>query len=127
MRRSEQAWLVAGFLVCATILGIPYLTADYSALESTGVVWGWGLAVLFVAALLVRLIGRPPTLLAALAPVAALLAVVILRIIMDVAIDPTDHSLWPLEIVIAGFLGGAASLMGALVGAGLSRLVRKDA
>jgi hypothetical protein len=48
---------------------------------------------------------------AALVP-AGVLAFVALRIVVDTALDPTSHNLWPFEIIIFG--GGALATMGAL-------------
>jgi hypothetical protein len=48
---------------------------------------------------------------AALVP-AALLGYVLLRIVVDVARDPTSHNLWPFEIAQAGV--GSVAFMGAL-------------
>src|SRR3546814_2793134 len=44
---------------------------------------------------------------AAMVP-AALMAFVVLRIVVGVAIDPTSHNLWPFEILMAG---GLASVL----------------
>jgi len=121
---AQMVWLGAAWLVPTIVLGVPYLSAEYSELESTGVVWGWGLLVLVAVALLVCAVGRTPMVLTALATTAGLLTVVWVRIWMDVAVDPTDHNLWPFEIVIAAGLGGIASAAGAMVGAGIGRLVQ---
>lgn len=48
---------------------------------------------------------------AALVP-AGVLAFVALRIVVDTALDPTSHNLWPFEIIIFG--GGALATMGVL-------------
>ena len=40
----------------------------------------------------------------------AIMGFVVLRIVIDLARDPTSHNLWPLEIVLAGLVSTA--LMG---------------
>lgn len=39
-----------------------------------------------------------------------LMGFVVLRIVVETAIDPTSHNLWPFEILIAGAIGGCAML-----------------
>src|SRR3546814_12877482 len=46
---------------------------------------------------------------AAMVP-AALMAFVVLRIVVGVAIDPTSHNLWPFEILMAGRLASGLVL-----------------
>ncbi len=46
---------------------------------------------------------------------------VILRIIVEVAGDPTSHNLWPFEIVMAGMVTLPAAIIGGLVGFGFKR------
>lgn len=113
---TQRLWQAGAFIVPAVVLGVPYLAADYSNLEGSGVVWGWGLLVIAAVALLARAVGRLSLLLALVLPASALLAVVAVRIVIDTALDPTSHNLWPFEIVIASFLGGIAALVGGLIG-----------
>lgn len=113
---ARPVWAASAFLLPAVVLGVPYFMADYSQLEGAGIVWGWGLLVVGGTAGLARGIGRVAFPLAAIAPAAALLAVVVTRIVADTALDPTSHNLWPLEIVIASFTGSFSAVTGALLG-----------
>lgn len=47
---------------------------------------------------------------------------VALRILVDTSGDPTSHNLWPVELVIAGFLGVACAGAGASLGVGTARI-----
>src|SRR3546814_18428404 len=51
---------------------------------------------------------------AAMVP-AALMAFVVLRIVVGVAIDPTSHNLWPFELLMAGGLASVLVLALGLV------------
>jgi hypothetical protein len=45
----------------------------------------------------------------AAATIVAVMAFVVLRIVFDVARDPTSHNLWPFEILMAGALSVVAA------------------
>jgi len=53
---------------------------------------------------------------------AIMMAFVVLRIVIGVAIDPTSHNLWPFEILMAGAMSagvtGLLSVLRKLTGAG---------
>lgn len=121
--RTAPVWLVGGLVVSGVVLGVPYLLASYDSLEGTGVVWGWGPLVLLAVSFVLAAFGRVPLLAAAAVTTGSLIAIVIARIVVDVAGDPTSHNLWPLELVIAGVIGGVASLAGASLGMLTGRLL----
>jgi hypothetical protein len=52
-------------------------------------------------------------------------AVVMARVVVDGLRDSTSHNLWPLEVVIATFVGGAAALIGVLLGSAVLWLWRR--
>lgn len=54
---------------------------------------------------------------------AGLMAFVVLRIVVDVARDPTSHNLWPFEILLTGALSGAI-MLAAVVARKLARVTR---
>ena len=114
--RARWLWVLAAFVVPVVVLGVPYLSVTYSQLRYSGVVGWYGTLVLGATALAARLLGRVSLPLAIVVPVAALLSVVAARIVMDVSVDPTDHNLWPFEIVIAAGSGGFGSALGGLAG-----------
>ncbi len=43
-------------------------------------------------------------------------SVVMVRVMVDCSRDPTSHNLWPFELIIAVFVGGAAALAGSALG-----------
>ena len=115
--------LAAGFVAGLALMGIPFWTLPYNNQEFPypGQVLGMiGLAVV-TALLAVSGVTSPKrifwTMLAAF-PVA-----VAIRVAVEVAQDPTDHNLWPFELIYAAVVSLVAVVPGLLVGA----LVRKVA
>jgi hypothetical protein len=51
-------------------------------------------------------------------------AVVLLRVVIETAADPTSHNLWPFEVVIGAGVGALVALAGALAGIGFEWLAR---
>ena len=91
-------------------------TRPVSAVESLGVgALMWGMVALGVCGFVLPLRAlwrwRGGWRVAAMLP-AALMALVVLRLIIGTTIDPTSHDLWPFEILIAG--GLSALIMAAL-------------
>ena len=118
-RSASTWWWVAGATTLVTLVyGTVYWTTPYSDLDIGSVT----LAVYAAAALpvvVLRALGVAPFLLSAAVSPAGLVGVVIVRVAVDVSTDPTSHSLWPFEIVIAGVVGA----FWGLVAAGLGELV----
>lgn len=122
-------WLIANrlklaFLIGATSVGIPFWMVPYQKLNVPDALYGPGLAVVFLFALLLRATGtsafwRTSHVMAAAVPVA-----VIVRVIVEVVIDPTRHNLWPLVLAIAAVVGYASAVPGAVVGHLVLRLRR---
>jgi hypothetical protein len=111
-------WVSVSVVLSTVVLGVVYWASPYSDTDISTVVG----PVLFIAMLPVvalRATGVAPFLLSAAAGAASVVAVVMLRVIVDVSNDPTSHNLWPLEIVIAGVLG----MLAGLVAAGLGEVV----
>lgn len=86
---------------------------------------GPGLGVVVLAAALSSAIGAASFVRCTLIVGAAVPAAVMARVIVECAIDPTDHSLWPLELMIALVLGLACSGLGAGTGV-LIGMLRKS-
>ncbi len=88
----------------------------------------WGMMALGIVGLVVPVVAtckwKGGWRVAAMVP-AALVGFVILRIVVDTAIDPTSHNLWPLELAMVGALSGGLMLVLAaarwLAGAGRRR------
>jgi hypothetical protein len=123
-------WSVRGIplalVVCAAttaVMAVPYWTADYARVRDDGIFgWFWLVALaLVLGTFLAGAVSEAPlwvvlpTMLVC-APVA-----VVGRVVLDTAVDPTSHSLWPIEI----FLAGIMSIPPTCLGVGLAWLVRR--
>jgi hypothetical protein len=105
-----------GFVAAFVAVGIPYWRVPYSQVSLPNALYGLGLAVVFVAAAaLCWRFGsgfRAATAAAGAAPPAAVLA----RVVIETALDPTSHNLWPFEVAIAVTVGLLVASLGAVVG-----------
>jgi hypothetical protein len=115
-------WLVSGFAAGLLMTGIPFWLLPYNAdfLADPGVRLGFvGLAV--VTAMLaiggIARLGRIFWVTLAAFPVA-----VMIRVIVETAQDPTDHNLWPFELIFAAVVSLVAVGPGLLIGAIVRRL-----
>ena len=122
MIERRTLWLTAGFAAGLLLTGIPYWRLPYNAdYFADPLVLGGFVALAVVAATLVA--SRATSVGQALGvTVAAFPAAVMIRVVIDTAKDPTDHNLWPFELIIAAIVSLAAVLPGLLVGAIVRRL-----
>ncbi len=90
---------------------IPY--AEISLLERTFIL-RWLMAAV-IAGFAGRWFARYPVPRTALLVSAGFAVAVIGRVIVDTMADPTDHNLWPFEVVIALVVGAVGALAGALL------------
>jgi len=105
-------------------VGVPYWLLPYGKLNLPNALLGPSLFVVIVAATLSCAIGSASFRKSVAIVGASVPAVVLLRIVADVAGDPTTHNLWPLELMIASLLGGASSAIGAATGLLTAKLIR---
>jgi hypothetical protein len=125
VKQRAMVVLAVAFVACVLVLGLPNWTLSYSELNQHNPMYGWGLAVLFVFAAVIRGAGLAGFL-STWATMAAVLPVITMtRVVYDTAIDPTSHNLWPFELVIAVVVGMAVTLVGAFAGTLLARPRRK--
>lgn len=130
MRPRFSLWLVGAFVVSFFAVGIPYWRVPYSEVSLPTTLMAAGLVVVVLAAAVVRFLGRHGFLASLLVVALAVPAVVIARVAVDTARDPTSHNLWPFEVFIAWMVGLLASLVGVALGsvpALLARGAGKDA
>lgn len=115
MRRNlvvGLTWLVAFLAVGLPYWSIPYGSVNLpNALPVLGLLVVGGVALFLVASTRLSL-GMSTGILGSTVP-----AVVLVRVIVEVAGDPTSHNLWPFELVIAGVSGVVVAGAGALIGA----------
>jgi hypothetical protein len=105
-----------GFVAGLIAVGIPYSLIPYSKLNLPNALLGPQLIVV-VAAAAVLCATRGASFRDSVAIAGASIpAVVVMRLIVDVALDHTTHNMWPFELVIAVLLGGACSAAGAAIG-----------
>ena len=119
MSRSPRPWpaLAAALVPTFLVLGVPYWSVPVGELSLPSSLPGAGLVLVALAALGLCASGRVPFLLACPLAAAAVPAVVFARVVVDGMREPTSHNLWPIELVIAGFLGLACAVPGAALGA----------
>ena len=125
MRNRQQSILAAAFFVTGTVAGIPYWQIPYAKAGLPDSIFGLGLLIAFFASAIIRYALHIPLVRVCLTIGIAIPTVVMLRVIVEVARDPTSHNLWPLEIIIAAAIGLGVSFLGALLGTGASFLVRR--
>lgn len=106
--------------VCAIVVLLPYSMRLDAGEELPDALYGVGLWGVAFAAMFARWRLGMSLLPAALAAGAGVPLAVLCKLVWDLVRDPTSHSLWPFELVIAAVIGAAAALVGVLVGWGLS-------
>ena len=124
IRAGRLGWLAgAGIGVVVLVLGPIVHPLDANYLIPTH----WRLALLATGAASMAgafVLGRRwrDALRWAVALAAGLLSAFLIRLVMDIAHDPTDHNLWPIELVLDFVLTLAWSVPGAAIGWGARRM-----
>jgi hypothetical protein len=122
MAERRTLWLAAGFAAGVLLTGVPYWRLSYNAniFADTLLLIGFaglGVVTAVLAASGVARLGK-----VFWAMLAAFPTAVMIRVIVDTMQDPTDHNLWPFEIVIAALFSLVAVVPGLLIGALARRL-----
>lgn len=112
----NRAWWLACWLAGFLTVGWTCWSVPYGSVNLPDALYGPGLVVVAVAAMALRMFAGARFAPAWLACAAVPPAVVLARIIVETAHDPTSHNLWPFEIVIATVVGLVVALAGALLG-----------
>jgi hypothetical protein len=113
-----------GFGAGLIAVGVPYSLIPYSKLNLPNALLGPSIIVVIVAAGVLCAMRCASFRDSVAIAGASIPAVVLLRVIVDVALDRTTHNLWPFELVIAILLGGACSAVGAAIGWLAAKLIR---
>lgn len=114
--------LKAAFVIGVLSIGIPFWLMPYNRINVPDALYGPGLVIVFILALLLRAAGITPFLrtlnvMAATVPSAAMA-----RVIVEGLMDPTKHNLWPLVVLIAAVVGYLSSAPGVVIGHLICRL-----
>ncbi len=121
--RPRRRWRAfALFASTALAVAIPYWWAFEQRVNLPDALHGPVPVLLFAAGLFGVWRLRIGTWMPALAVCAAAPAAVMIRVLWDVAADPTAHNLWPLELAYALWIGLPGALIGVVAGWLLARL-----
>ena len=115
-----------GFVVSALAVGVPYFLIPYHEVNRPNALYRPGLCVLVAVAALT--VGRGVTSFwkAGVIIGACVPAIILLRVAVETAADPTSHNPWPFEITIGSIVGALCAFAGALVGWIISKLRGRD-
>jgi len=115
------------FLLALVSVGVPFWQIPYRAVNVPDALYGPGLGVVFLLALLLSASGRVGFGRTLNVMAAAVPAAVLVRVVVEGVLDPTRHNLWPLVMIIAAVVGYVAATPGALLGYLIGRLRGGDA
>lgn len=131
MKPKVSKWLVGGCIASFLAIGLPYWQIPYSDVEVPTSLMTPALIVVALAAAIARAMGPSHFIVCVLAIGTTIPAVVMVRVVIDTAVDPTSHNLWPFEVVLSGFVGAFVAAAGTVLGSipkWLGRgVARKDA
>jgi len=125
---EEKLWLILSLAFLTTFLtvGIPYWQIPYSQLSLPTSIYGFGLWLIFIMPIVLRVASNASLSQSFMIIGCSVPAMVLVRVTMDLLIDPTSHNLWPFEIIVATGLGlgiaFAGTIFGSLLGFILKRL-----
>lgn len=123
-KRVLYAALCVAALLC---VGIPYWLVPYHDVNLPSSLSPAGLIVVAFAALVIRAAGIGRLGLAVAGPATMVVSAVALRVAVEVSSDPTSHSLWPFELMIAAVVGGLWACFGGGLGWLLARIAVRPA
>lgn len=123
MKPGKSYWLLLAAAASFLAVGIPYWLVPYHELNLPSGLLTPGLALVAVAPLLLRMFRLTSFWRATLMIGGSVGAVVMARVLVDVARDATSHNLWPIELVIALVIGLGCALVGAVLGSLVARLL----
>jgi hypothetical protein len=115
-------WLASGFAAGLLLTGIPYWRLPYNAnyFADPALLFGFAGLGLVTAVLAASATARLMQIFWAM--LAAYPVAVMIRVVVETAQDPTDHNLWPFELIIAAVFSLVAVVPGLLVGMLVRRL-----
>jgi len=123
-RGLPSAALVAAFT--AALIAVPYWSSSYATVRDDGIfTWFWLVElVLFLGTVLAASLSNAP-LWAVMAVMLACVPVVVMgRVVLDTAADPTSHNLWPIEVVLSMIISVPPICGGGLLAWAIRRTTR---
>lgn len=109
-------WLLGAFLASFVAVGIPFWQVPYARVSLPNTLMTPALLAIVVGAAIARLVGRAGFVATLLVVALAAPAVVMVRVVVETAQDPSTHNLWPFEVFLAWMVGLLASLAGGIIG-----------
>jgi len=106
---------------------MPYWSIPYGRINLPSSLLGVGIVVVFTLALLSRAVVGTNFAATWLLVGSAVPAAVIARIFYDVSAAPTNHDLWPFEVLISAFVGYIVALAATALGSLLKHSIGRDA
>lgn len=125
MSRIKQNLLLIAFVVSFFAVGISYWFIPYNKVNLPNALLGPSLLVVFLSALILRLYGNVTFWKAVNIVGASMPAAVFARVIVEGVKDLTSHNLWPLEVIIALFVGFFCALIGVVIGGLITNLAAR--
>lgn len=116
MKLQLSKWLVGGCVASFLAVGLPYWQIPYADVELPTTLMTPALVVVALAAAIARAVGRSRFMVCVLAVGVTIPAVVMARVVVDTATDPTSHNLWPLEVILSGMVGVLVAAAGTAIG-----------
>lgn len=122
---KPRIFLGSGFIAGLLLTGIPFWRLPYNANFFGDLGFQLGLVALGLLTAVLAASGTAKLAQLFWAMLAAFPAAVMIRVIVETSQDPTDHNLWPFELVMAAVVSLAAVIPGLLIGWLARRLVRR--
>lgn len=114
-------YVMMAFLVSGAAIWLP----EYSDLSLPNALFGFPLWVIFFCALFGRWFSKHGVVVVSVAIGVAPLLAYLLRMMIDVARDPTSHNLWPVALFIAGVVSFPVAAIGSFLAWYLEALLKK--
>lgn len=116
MKSHNWIWLVGALVAGFLAIGIPFWQVPYAKVSIPTTLMAPGLVAVALGAAVARFIGRSGFLATLVVVALAAPGVVMVRVAVETAQDPTTHNLWPFEVFLAWMVGLLASLAGCIIG-----------
>lgn len=116
MTKRSLWWSIGASVAALFMLGAQYWPIPYSSADLPDSLLGYGLIGVAVCALVAQAFGRGRLLPTITIVATSVPAAIMLRVAVEVALDPTSHNLWPFEVLIGVFIGLGAASAGAVIG-----------